>query len=273
MANCDRCHYPRFQWRDDVQRIVCLQCGSPLPRTYQQWRIVTEGDSRYVDLSIQAEPDLDAPSLASTRISYEFYEVSIDYRSTTNYRRHLNFDSHDLRALLSLRIVLLAQSSQLEHAFGRRFYYNRIPILASLLSWERRDPATRLVFRLDDSTCHQVEQHQEEHRRVVKIVTSVLADRRLADECVSPWIEDRVDARIFGNEEFVNEIVTRRRPNPEYWEGVRVMRPDTAHIVREPTTPSRPASCINCRNYHGQHQVVCGIHPYGWTDGDCPDKS
>ncbi len=42
----------------------------------------------------------------------------------------------------------------------------------------------------------------------------------------------------------------------------------------EPTAEIHPA-CIGCRNYHGQAYggklLVCGMHPYGWDDKNCPD--
>ncbi|MGK7877814.1 MAG: hypothetical protein AB4426_32275 [Xenococcaceae cyanobacterium] len=34
-------------------------------------------------------------------------------------------------------------------------------------------------------------------------------------------------------------------------------------------------ACIGCRHYHGQvyggNLLVCGMHPYGWDDENCPD--
>jgi hypothetical protein len=45
------------------------------------------------------------------------------------------------------------------------------------------------------------------------------------------------------------------------------------HIV-EPTPEEHPA-CIGCRHYHGMvyggNLLVCGMHPYGWEDENCPD--
>lgn len=42
----------------------------------------------------------------------------------------------------------------------------------------------------------------------------------------------------------------------------------------EPTHQEHPA-CIGCRHYHGQvysgNLLVCGMHPYGWEDENCPD--
>jgi len=42
----------------------------------------------------------------------------------------------------------------------------------------------------------------------------------------------------------------------------------------EPTRQEHPA-CIGCSHYHGQvyggNLLVCGMHPYGWEDENCPD--
>ena len=42
----------------------------------------------------------------------------------------------------------------------------------------------------------------------------------------------------------------------------------------EPSPESHPA-CIGCQYYHGQvysgNLLVCGMHPYGWEDENCPD--
>lgn len=40
-------------------------------------------------------------------------------------------------------------------------------------------------------------------------------------------------------------------------------------------TVERHSACIGCANYHGQvysgNLLVCGMHPYGWDDEQCPD--
>ena len=42
----------------------------------------------------------------------------------------------------------------------------------------------------------------------------------------------------------------------------------------EPCSEKNPA-CIGCGHYHGQvysgNLLVCGMHPYGWEDENCPD--
>ncbi len=40
-------------------------------------------------------------------------------------------------------------------------------------------------------------------------------------------------------------------------------------------TPKEHPACIGCRHYHGRiyggNLLVCGMHPYGWDDENCPD--
>ncbi|NET00054.1 MAG: hypothetical protein F6K62_00230 [Sphaerospermopsis sp. SIO1G2] len=40
-------------------------------------------------------------------------------------------------------------------------------------------------------------------------------------------------------------------------------------------TKERNPACIGCNNYHGQvyggNLLVCGMHPHGWDDENCPD--
>lgn len=42
----------------------------------------------------------------------------------------------------------------------------------------------------------------------------------------------------------------------------------------EPSSQNQPA-CIGCSHYHGRVYngtlLVCGMHPYGWDDNQCPD--
>jgi len=42
----------------------------------------------------------------------------------------------------------------------------------------------------------------------------------------------------------------------------------------QPNSNTHPA-CIGCANYHGRvyngNLLVCGMHPYGWDDENCPD--
>ena len=61
-----------------------------------------------------------------------------------------------------------------------------------------------------------------------------------------------------------------------YWELEEIMgeveQPFPYRV--EPTPQAQPA-CVGCHHYHGQvygeNLLVCGMHPYGWEDENCPD--
>lgn len=60
-----------------------------------------------------------------------------------------------------------------------------------------------------------------------------------------------------------------------YWELDELGEVDSPFVyIVEPTPEEHPA-CIDCRHYHGQvysgNLLVCGMHPYGWEDENCPD--
>jgi hypothetical protein len=61
-----------------------------------------------------------------------------------------------------------------------------------------------------------------------------------------------------------------------YWELEEVMGEvdQPFPYTVEPTQQEHPA-CIGCSQYHGQvyggNLLVCGMHPYGWEDENCPD--
>jgi len=61
-----------------------------------------------------------------------------------------------------------------------------------------------------------------------------------------------------------------------YWELEEVMGEvdQPFPYTVEPTRQEHPA-CIGCSHYHGQvyggNLLVCGMHPYGWEDENCPD--
>ncbi len=49
---------------------------------------------------------------------------------------------------------------------------------------------------------------------------------------------------------------------------------DELGVYITPSATVHPA-CRGCRNYYGYahngNLLVCGMHPYGWDDGNCPD--
>lgn len=62
-----------------------------------------------------------------------------------------------------------------------------------------------------------------------------------------------------------------------YWELEEIVGEDLDQpfpYTVEPTPEEHPA-CVGCRHYHGHvyggNLLVCGMHPYGWEEENCPD--
>ncbi len=53
--------------------------------------------------------------------------------------------------------------------------------------------------------------------------------------------------------------------------------PEEYFFLNPKVEPSleKNSACIGCKNYHGilygGNLLVCGMHPYGWEDENCPD--
>jgi len=52
---------------------------------------------------------------------------------------------------------------------------------------------------------------------------------------------------------------------------------DSEFVITSKVTPDQNTypACQGCRHYHGYvyggNLFVCGMHPYGWEDENCPD--
>ena len=62
-----------------------------------------------------------------------------------------------------------------------------------------------------------------------------------------------------------------------YWELEEIVGEDLDQpfpYTVEPTPEEHPA-CVGCCHYHGHvyggNLLVCGMHPYGWEEENCPD--
>lgn len=61
-----------------------------------------------------------------------------------------------------------------------------------------------------------------------------------------------------------------------YWELEDVVADvDPGFPYSVEATTEQNSACIGCSNYHGHvyggNLLVCGMHPHGWDDGNCPD--
>lgn len=62
-----------------------------------------------------------------------------------------------------------------------------------------------------------------------------------------------------------------------YWEMEDMVGDmDSAFPYPVEATPEKNPACMGCMHYHGQayggNLLVCGMHPHGWDDENCPDR-
>lgn len=86
------------------------------------------------------------------------------------------------------------------------------------------------------------------------------------DEAIGPQF-DELDQEVEGWME----------PFFELLETLELSLMETTSPVSQTVEPmmNEHKACVGCRHYHGQAyngvMFVCGMHPYGWDDENCPD--
>ncbi len=114
-------------------------------------------------------------------------------------------------------------------------------------------------FEMLEVVAHEVEQFFIE---VTEILDTV------ADE-VQTTITTEIDQRL---EELFEPIIGIYAELEEA--SNQTEQPFIYYDFVEPTAERHPA-CIGCNYYHGHaysgNLLVCGMHPYGWDDSNCPD--
>jgi hypothetical protein len=115
-------------------------------------------------------------------------------------------------------------------------------------------------------------------------VEELSAEIQEASEELSGFVFDVAEKLTSDLESITNEF---KELNDEIWQDigwdddftVDGENPDTDWSLyyeprREATAEHQPA-CVGCRNYNGSmfggNLLVCGFHPYGWQEGQCPD--
>jgi hypothetical protein len=119
---------------------------------------------------------------------------------------------------------------------------------------------------------------------IVSGVEELSAEVQAASEELSEFVFDVAEKLTSDLESIANEF---KELNEEIWQdidwgsdfNVDGENPDTDWSLyyephREATAEHQPA-CVGCRNYNGSmfggNLLVCGFHPYGWQEGQCPD--
>lgn len=125
--------------------------------------------------------------------------------------------------------------------------------------WKLADTFTfeveRLFAQLTQSCCEWLEELEEVEGELVQEI------EKLIENTFSPVVgdEDEIDRQEYLWDNWnVDEIGEQDFLNPKI----------------EANSKHHPA-CIGCSHYHGRvysgNLLVCGMHPYGWSDWQCPD--
>lgn len=107
----------------------------------------------------------------------------------------------------------------------------------------------------------------QEIGETVEAITQEVQQEMMADLEIlwQDWVEPLID-RDWEGEDWSREDSLFR----EFFEDSDSLL--TPHI---PATAQQHPACIGCQHYHGHvysgNLLVCGMHPYGWSDPHCPD--
>lgn len=88
------------------------------------------------------------------------------------------------------------------------------------------------------------------------------------DEPIETTETSEIDVQI---ESFLDDF------NDPYWqtEGMLIEDFDSGFPFAVDANSEKNPACIGCRHYHGYayggNLLVCGMHPEGWKDRNCPD--
>ena len=122
-------------------------------------------------------------------------------------------------------------------------------------------------------------------KNILQIVETVTDEVERFFSGVTEMVDDLVDLSEEITEQIQNTIATEidlylnelAEPLFEvYWELEEIVGEGDQPFPYpvEPTPEEHPA-CMGCLHYHGQvysgNLLVCGMHPYGWDEENCPD--
>ncbi len=139
--------------------------------------------------------------------------------------------------------------------------------------WEILEKTASNLEKLMEDVGTTVESFTEEVEENVDRFVEQLQDSFFSeiDRCVEDFVETIVEIAAISIEEIV--IIEEIEPT-ENWD-YSEDELDFMGIYQEKPNLTQNPACIGCQNYHGRvyngNLLVCGIHPYGWTDDNCPD--
>lgn len=130
------------------------------------------------------------------------------------------------------------------------------------------------LFKMLETAAVEVEQFFKEVTEEVSEMVEAFAEFSSDMAELSQELTEELHSAIFTEfDQFFNELVD---PILDAYLGIEEIAPDPDMFVSfEEPTQERHTACVGCKHYHGQvyggNLLVCGMHPYGWEEENCPD--
>ena len=137
--------------------------------------------------------------------------------------------------------------------------------------WEILEKTASDIEKLIEDIGDAVELFTNEVEETIEDFVEQLQESLVSeiDKCVEDIVETLIDVSIETEIIILEDI--ERADNLDYFSEEL----DFIGIHREQPNLDKNPACIGCRHYHGRiysgNLLVCGMHPYGWTDDNCPD--
>lgn len=139
--------------------------------------------------------------------------------------------------------------------------------------WEIIEKTASDVEKLIDDVGTAVESFAEEVEESVDSFVEQLQESFFSevDRCAEEIFDTIVDLTDITIEEIIIFEDIDYPDNFDYFSDEL----DFIGIRKEKPSLHKNPACIGCQHYHGRayngNLLVCGMHPYGWTDDNCPD--
>ena len=137
--------------------------------------------------------------------------------------------------------------------------------------WEILEKTASDVEKLMEDIGNAVELFTEEVGETIEDFVEQLQDSLVSeiDKCVEDIFGTLINTNVEAEIVILEDI--DYADNLDYFSEEL----DFIGIHKEKPNLEKNPACIGCQHYHGHvysgNLLVCGMHPYGWTDDNCPD--
>ena len=133
--------------------------------------------------------------------------------------------------------------------------------------WQQLEKTASNVEKFFKDVDRAVESFAEEVTDTLEEFSEQIQDTLITD--FDRYVEELVD--------FITDINSEL--DSDLWEDFEnfTSDPDFVEVTNKTPTQDYHPACIGCSNYHGHSYngevLICGMHPYGWSEKNCPDWS